>query len=94
MLLIHLPRLSLKESMMIILGQQVLDTCVIQLSARSWKGSKESTITDSIAEAEYIEASNAAKEAVWIKKFIRELGVVPSITNPINLYCDNNGAIA
>ncbi|GKD74128.1 hypothetical protein Tco_1332410, partial [Tanacetum coccineum] len=32
-------------------------------------------------EAEYIAASEAAKEAVWIRKFIDELGVVPSIRN-------------
>ncbi|KAK8999949.1 hypothetical protein V6N11_082087 [Hibiscus sabdariffa] len=38
-------------------------------------------------------ASEAAKEAVWIKKFITELGVVPSISDAIELYCDNNGAI-
>ena len=36
----------------------------------------------------------AAKEAVWIRKFISDLGVVPSIADPIDLYCDNNGAIA
>ena len=29
-----------------------------------------------------------------MKKFITELGVVPSIANPMDLYCDNNGAIA
>ena len=45
-------------------------------------------------EAEYIAAASAAKEAVWIRKFIQELGVVPSIADPIELYCDNNGAIA
>ena len=45
-------------------------------------------------EAEYIIASNAAKEAIWIKKFITELGVVPSIVDPILLYYDNNVAIA
>ena len=45
-------------------------------------------------EAKYIAASDASKEAVWIKKFITELGVVPSISNPVDLYCDNNGAIA
>ncbi|KAK8983773.1 hypothetical protein V6N11_009559 [Hibiscus sabdariffa] len=39
-------------------------------------------------------ASEAAKEAVWIKKFITELGVVPSIVDAVDLYCDNNGAIA
>ena len=31
---------------------------------------------------------------VWIKKFNTELEVVPSIADPILLYCDNNGAIA
>ena len=29
-----------------------------------------------------------------MRKFINELGVVPSIVDPIELYCDNNGAIA
>ncbi|XP_056685163.1 secreted RxLR effector protein 161-like [Spinacia oleracea] len=62
--------------------------------AVSWKSSKQSTIADSTTEAEYIAASDAAKEAVWIKKFISELGVVPSIENGIELYCDNNGAIS
>ncbi|KAJ8770575.1 hypothetical protein K2173_018066 [Erythroxylum novogranatense] len=36
----------------------------------------------------------AAKKAFWIKKFITELGVIPSIVDPIVVYCDNNGAIA
>ncbi|KAK8606394.1 hypothetical protein V6N13_030677 [Hibiscus sabdariffa] len=39
-------------------------------------------------------ASEAAKEAVGIKKFIIELGVIPSISDAVDLYCDNNGAIA
>ncbi|KAK8971909.1 hypothetical protein V6N11_027676 [Hibiscus sabdariffa] len=60
----------------------------------SWKSSKQDTIADSTTEAEYIAASEAAKEAVWIKKFISELGVVPSISDAMELYCDNNGAIA
>ena len=29
-----------------------------------------------------------------MKKFVHELGVVPSSTSPIPLLCDNNGAIA
>ncbi|KAK2417007.1 secreted RxLR effector protein [Trifolium repens] len=62
--------------------------------AVSWKSSKQETVADSTTEAEYIAASSAAKEAVWIKKFISELEVVPSIVDPISLYCDNNGAIA
>ena len=60
----------------------------------SWRSSKQDTIDDSTKEVEYITASEAAKEAVWIKKFITGLGIIPSISNPVNLYCDNNGATA
>ncbi|PKI58759.1 hypothetical protein CRG98_020844 [Punica granatum] len=60
----------------------------------SWKSSKQETVADSTTEAEYIAASNAAKETVWIKKFVIELAVVPSIADPVELYCDNNGDIA
>ena len=62
--------------------------------AFSWKSFKQSTTADSTTEAEYIAASEAAKEAVWIKKFIEGLDVVPNSSNPMTLYCDNTGAIA
>ncbi|GJU60795.1 hypothetical protein Tco_1238561 [Tanacetum coccineum] len=44
--------------------------------------------------AEYIAAFDASKEAVWIRKFISGLGIVPTIEEPISMYCDNTGAIA
>ncbi|KAK8505509.1 hypothetical protein V6N12_075851 [Hibiscus sabdariffa] len=47
--------------------------------AVSWNSSKQDTVADSTTEAEYIVASEAPKEAVWIKKFITELGVVRHI---------------
>ena len=59
----------------------------------SWKSSKKITIADLTIEAEYIAASDAAKETVWLKKFIANLGVIPSISKPIPTLCDNNGAI-
>ena len=62
--------------------------------AVSWKSSKQSTVANSTTEAEYLATSDAAKDTVWIKKFITDLEVVPSITNPVDVYCDNNGAIA
>ena len=58
----------------------------------SWKSFKQTMIADSTMEAEYITASEAAKEAFWYKKFAAELGVMSS--DAIPLYCDNNGAIA
>ena len=48
---------------------------------------------DSTIESEYIVASEGAKETIWIRKFIEELGVVPCIVDLIPLNCDNNGAI-
>ena len=60
----------------------------------SWRSSKQDTMANSTTEAEYMATSDAAKEAVWIKNFVFRLGVVPSITNPVDVYCDNNGAIA
>jgi hypothetical protein len=60
--------------------------------AVSWKSSKRDIVVDSTTEVEYITASEAAKEAVWIRNFVSELGVVPSASSPMDL--DNSGAIA
>ena len=62
--------------------------------AVSWKSSKQDVVAQSTTESEYVAASEAAKEAVWMKKFIEELGVVPSIQDPLEIFCDNEGAIA
>jgi len=62
--------------------------------AISCRSCKQDTIADSTTKAEYIVASEATKEAMWIHKFIQELEVVPSIESPITIYCDNSGAIA
>ncbi|KAL0301922.1 UNVERIFIED_CONTAM: Retrovirus-related Pol polyprotein from transposon RE1 [Sesamum radiatum] len=45
-------------------------------------------------EVECIAASEATKKAVWMKNYIQELGRVPSIANPVVIFCNNNGAIA
>ncbi|GJT48991.1 hypothetical protein Tco_0975148 [Tanacetum coccineum] len=57
------------------------------------KSAKQSIFATSSAEAEYIAAYDASKEAVWVRKFIYGLGVVPTIKEPISMYCDNTGAI-
>ncbi|GJW43203.1 putative retrotransposon protein [Tanacetum coccineum] len=59
-----------------------------------WKSTKQSIFATSSTDAEYIAACDASKEVVWIRKFIYGLGVVPTIEEPINMYCDNTGAIA
>ena len=63
-------------------------------SAVSWKSSKQDTVANSTTEAEYLVAGEATKEGVWMRAFIIELGVVPSALGPMEIKCDNNGAIA
>nr|GEV21566.1 hypothetical protein [Tanacetum cinerariifolium] len=66
---------------------------VLNGGAVVWKSSKQSTTPQHASEAEYIAASEAAKEAVWIRKFIDKLGVVPSNDYPIKINYDNSTAI-
>nr|GFB39780.1 retrotransposon protein, putative, Ty1-copia subclass [Tanacetum cinerariifolium] len=54
---------------------------------------KQSTTVMSATEAEYIAALEAAMEAVWIRKFISVLGIVPTNIKPIKMYCDNSVVI-
>ena len=52
--------------------------CVFTLGggAISWRSVKQSCIADSTMEAEYVAACEAAKEAIWLKKFLYDLGVM------------------
>ncbi|GJU83974.1 hypothetical protein Tco_1291520 [Tanacetum coccineum] len=58
-----------------------------------WKSSKQSTTTMSAIEVEYIAASEDAMEAIWIRKFILGLGIIPTINEPIKMLCDNSAAL-
>ncbi|GKD68416.1 hypothetical protein Tco_1322506 [Tanacetum coccineum] len=66
----------------------VLNGCAID-----WKSAKQSNFATSSAEAKYIIVYDASKEVVWVRKFIYGLFIVPTIEEPINMYCDNTGAI-
>nr|GEZ81456.1 hypothetical protein [Tanacetum cinerariifolium] len=56
-----------------------------------WKSAKQSIFATSSVEAEYIAAFDASKEAVWIRKFISRLDVVPTIEEPIRIYSNESG---
>ena len=62
--------------------------------AVSWCSSKQSVVAGSTCEAEYIAASEAANEGVWMKEFISDKGVITSALGPMKIICDNTGAIA
>ena len=62
--------------------------------AISWRSAKQKCIADSTMEAEYVAASEAAKEAVWFRNFLLDLDILPQIPKAITVYCDNAGAVA
>ena len=59
----------------------------------SWKSSKQETVADSTTEAESIVASEAAKEGVWIRKFLTELGVFLNVSSPLDLSVTTMGLL-
>ncbi|TYK07563.1 gag/pol protein [Cucumis melo var. makuwa] len=59
-----------------------------------WRSIKQTCIADFTMEAEYVAACEAAKKAVWLRKFLTDLEIVPNMHLPITLYCDNSGAVA
>ena len=51
-------------------------------------------MADLVCEDEYITASDAAKEAMCLWKFLGKLRVVPALESLILVYRDSTGAIA
>ena len=60
--------------------------------AVSWSSKKQESVTLSTTEAEYVAATHAAKEVVWLWQLIRE--IFRPLTLPTTLYSDSKSAIA
>jgi hypothetical protein len=58
----------------------------------SWSSKRQSVVARSSTEAEYIAMSQAAAEAVWLRRFLRDLGFAQS--SPTTIYADNLSAMA
>ena len=44
-------------------------------------------------EVKYVAACEAIREAIWLKKFLSDLGVVRMEQVPFTLFCDNIGVV-
>ena len=66
--------------------------CIFMLAEGvvSWKSVKQILTATSTMEAEYVACYEATRQAIWLKNFISELGVVESISRPLTIYCDNS----
>ena len=59
-------------------------------AAISWMSKVQPTVAVSTTEAEYIAAAMAAREALWLRTLVRELG---GGSTAVPMLCDNQGAI-
>ncbi|KAJ1304115.1 hypothetical protein OPQ81_008517 [Rhizoctonia solani] len=58
----------------------------------AWSLHKQETISLSSPEAEYVAIASAARELVWIRQFLSELGFSPD--GPTTMLTDNQSSIA
>jgi hypothetical protein len=58
----------------------------------SWSSKQQEIVLLLTTESEYIAATHAAKEALWLQSLIRDL--FNPITEPTTLFFDNQSAIA
>jgi hypothetical protein len=59
--------------------------------AISWSSRKQKLIILSTAESEYVTATHAAKEAIWLRRLLGELSL--NALMPTQFYCDNQAAL-
>ncbi|KAK1417486.1 hypothetical protein QVD17_26615 [Tagetes erecta] len=59
--------------------------------AVSWRSKKQTTVALSSTEAEYISATGATCQALWLRRILEDLGF--NQAKPTVIYCDNKSAI-
>lgn len=60
----------------------------------SWSSKKQSVVALSSCEAEYIALNEAGKEAIWLKRILKELELINYSPSSTLIYEDNQGTIA
>ena len=61
--------------------------------AISWKIAKQTLVTSSTMEAEFIACYEASNHDIWLHIFVMGLQVIDHIQRPLKFYCDNNAAV-
>nr|GEU70108.1 zinc finger, CCHC-type [Tanacetum cinerariifolium] len=62
--------------------------------AISWASKKQTCITDSTIESEFVALAAAGKEAEWLRNLIYEISLWPKPISPIYMHCDSAATLA
>ncbi|CAM8901338.1 unnamed protein product [Rhodiola kirilowii] len=60
----------------------------------SWASKKQTCITSSTMESEFIALAAAGKEAEWLRNLVHEIPLWPKSVAPISIHCDSKGTLA
>ena len=58
----------------------------------SWLSKKQSSLSLSTSEAEYITAADFCTQILWMKEALKDVNI--EIKQPITIFCDNSSAIS
>ncbi|GJZ21314.1 hypothetical protein Tco_0558353 [Tanacetum coccineum] len=60
----------------------------------SWASKKQTCITGSTMESEFVALAAAGKEAEWLRNLIHEIPIWPKLIAPISIRCDSAPTMA
>lgn len=63
------------------------DVFCVNRSLVTWSSQRQNLVTLSITESEYVAATTACKEAIWLRQLLTDLGY--QIKQPTSLFVDN-----
>jgi hypothetical protein len=66
--------------------------CFTLVGVVSWSSKRQTSTTLSSTEAKYMSLTQVAKEALWLRKLLGDLGYHQLVATP--MYCNNQSAIA
>jgi hypothetical protein len=70
--------------------------CVFLLGggAISWASKKQTCITSSTMESEFVALAAAGKEAEWLRNLVYDIPIWPKPISPISIRCDSSATLA
>nr|GEW03568.1 zinc finger, CCHC-type [Tanacetum cinerariifolium] len=67
---------------------------LLEGGAISWASKKQTCITGSTIESEFVALATAGKKAEWIRNLTHEIPIWPKQIAPISIHCDNASTLA
>ncbi|RVW85181.1 Retrovirus-related Pol polyprotein from transposon TNT 1-94 [Vitis vinifera] len=61
--------------------------------AISWRSAKQTLVTSSTMEAEFVACYEASNQGIWLRNFVTGLRVLDGIERPLKIFCVNKSAV-